>query len=413
MFKVKEVLDSKKYAEYCPNVYPAYYDLSPAYRNFVNSLKTPATKMLYEYSVKKYYLSTPANKNLSIEQILEKPPKTIEYELIDCIYDMKEKQGLSYSTLNVFVASVLHFFEINDVVLNRRKIKKFRGDSVNKYEYKSYTHEEINSIVSLLDERGKAAVLLMASTGMRVGALPDIRLKHLKRWNINNQDTHIYQITVYANSQKSKYTTFCTPEAAKTIDEYLEYRKRNGDDLKLDPSTGNWLPGDSHLFIRNFDKDQQKILGLSASNLLSIPISSRAIAYSVIRALERIGHRERLTLIEGQAFTYSEKQSVYSKHRNELHPCHSLRIFAVTQMQRSKLDKTIREMLVGHSTGLDAAYYKPQDEEILQEYLKALDLLSISNENRLQKQVDHYKLREDQLSEIASRLDIIEKKWGI
>lgn len=34
MFKVKEVLATKKYVEYCPNVYPAYYDLSPAYRIF-------------------------------------------------------------------------------------------------------------------------------------------------------------------------------------------------------------------------------------------------------------------------------------------------------------------------------------------------------------------------------------------
>ncbi|MDN5847264.1 MAG: hypothetical protein L0H53_13435 [Candidatus Nitrosocosmicus sp.] len=125
MFKVKVVLDTK-YTEYCPNVYPAYYEFSPAYRNFVNSLKTPATKMLYEYSVKKYHLSLPQNKNLTIEQILEKPPKTIEYELIDCIYDMKEKQGLSYSTLNVIVAAMLHFFEISDVVLNRRKIKKIQ-----------------------------------------------------------------------------------------------------------------------------------------------------------------------------------------------------------------------------------------------------------------------------------------------
>ena len=39
-------------------------------------------------------------------------------------------------------------------------------------------------------------------------------------------------------------------------------------------------------------------------------------------------------------------------------------------MQRAKVDKTIREILVGHSTGLDKAYYKAQDEEILQEYLK-------------------------------------------
>ncbi|MBA3977477.1 MAG: hypothetical protein H0X50_04685 [Nitrosopumilus sp.] len=43
-------------------------------------------------------------------------------------------------------------------------------------------------------------------------------------------------------------------------------------------------------------------------------------------------------------------------HKNELHPCHSFWIFAVTNMHRSKVDKTIREMLIGHSTGLDSAW---------------------------------------------------------
>jgi hypothetical protein len=45
-------------------------------------------------------------------------------------------------------------------------------------------------------------------------------------------------------------------------------------------------------------------------------------------------------------------------------------------------------MLVGHSTGLDSAYYKPQDEEILQEYLKAIDVLTINSENKLKTQVN-------------------------
>ena len=43
-------------------------------------------------------------------------------------------------------------------------------------------------------------------------------------------------------------------------------------------------------------------------------------------------------------------------------------------MQRSKMDKTIREMIVDHSIGLDSVYYKPQDEIILHEYLKQLKL---------------------------------------
>ncbi|MGD9534837.1 MAG: hypothetical protein AB7V56_13850 [Candidatus Nitrosocosmicus sp.] len=415
MTQAKEILDTRTISrtEYGPYRYSDYYDLSPAYRNFVNSLKTPATKMLYEYSIKKFYLSLPQNQNLSIEKILEKPTKTIEYELIDCLYDMKEKQKLSYSTLNIFVSAMFHFFEINDVVLNRRKIKKFRGDNIAKYEYRSYTHEEINEVLQLLDLRGKTTVLLMASTGMRVGALPDIKLKHLRRWNIENTRNHIYQITVYASSIKSKYTTFTTPEAAKTIDEYLDYRRRNGDRVKQDPETGNWTPGDSFLLIKNFDKDQQGLLCLSPSAIFNLPIQSRSITHAIVDTLRKLGKREKLKLLESEAATKPERQSAYSKHRNELHPCHSLRIFAVTQMQRAKVDKTIREMLVGHTTGLDKVYYKPQNEEILQEYLKAIDLLTISNENRLKKQVDYYKERENDLARMSVELAEIKQKLGI
>lgn len=69
----------------------------------------------------------------------------------------------------------------------------------------------------------------------------------------------------------------------------------------------------------------------------------------------------------------SLKKEVSSHERGDLHPCHSFRIFAISQIQRSKIDKTIREMLVGHSTGLDSVYYKTSDEEIYLEYLKAID----------------------------------------
>ncbi len=65
------------------------------------------------------------------------------------------------------------------------------------------------------------------------------------------------------------------------------------------------------------------------------------------------------------------------QHRNELYPCHSFRIFAITQMQRAKVHKTIREMMVGHSTGLDSVYYKASEEEIFEEYKKTFGYLKI------------------------------------
>jgi hypothetical protein len=143
------------------------------------------------------------------------------------------------------------------------------------------------------------------------------------------------------------------------------------------------------------------------------PLNAGTFTNSIVMRLEEMGTRQRVRLMEGQGLTIRERQQIFSSHRNDLHPCHSLRIFAVTNMQRAKLDKTIREMLVGHATGLDKAYYKPQDDEILAEYLKAVDLLTISNEHRLKKQLDYYKQREDKISEIAARLDSIERKWKI
>lgn len=63
----------------------------------------------------------------------------------------------------------------------------------------------------------------MASTGLRVASIPSIKIKHLERID----KYYLYKITVYENSNE-EYYTFCTPECASFIDEYLYYRQRNG-----------------------------------------------------------------------------------------------------------------------------------------------------------------------------------------
>jgi hypothetical protein len=52
-------------------------------------------------------------------------------------------------------------------------------------------------------------------------------------------------------------------------------------------------------------------------------------------------------------------------------------------MIRAKVNAEAREMLLGHSIGLTTAYYRPDESELLSEYLKAVDLLTINPENRL------------------------------
>ena len=54
-------------------------------------------------------------------------------------------------------------------------------------------------------------------------------------------------------------------------------------------------------------------------------------------------------------------------------------------------------MLLGHSIGLSGSYYRPDSREMLQEYLRAVDLLTISDENRLRIKVDELTQSQDEI----------------
>ena len=54
------------------------------------------------------------------------------------------------------------------------------------------------------------------------------------------------------------------------------------------------------------------------------------------------------------------------------------------------------EKLMGHSIGISDSYYRATERELLEDYLKVEDLLSIDNENKLQKQLNDYTERNDE-----------------
>jgi hypothetical protein len=85
-------------------------------------------------------------------------------------------------------------------------------------------------------------------------------------------------------------------------------------------------------------------------------------------------------------------RTAQEKEKHELHEImasHGFRKFCITQMVKARLEYNIREFLVGHrrTTGLDRHYDRTTEEDRLQEYMKAMDLLTISPENNLRKQV--------------------------
>lgn len=186
--------------------------------NFINSLRSKATIKIYLFSIRHYMSFTKASNTSSL---LKQDNKAAEQQIISYLVDMRKNQKLSHASLSVRLAALKKFYEMNDVLLNWKKLSNYLGENTKVSKDRAYTTEEIQLLLAKADERMRVVILLLASTGMRVGAVPDLRLKHL----IKVEEFNLYQITVYENT-KEEYYCFCSPECASAIDSYIAYRNQ-------------------------------------------------------------------------------------------------------------------------------------------------------------------------------------------
>ena len=73
---------------------------------------------------------------------------------------LREKK-LSYNSISTRLNAISHFYDMNDVSLNKKKIKMFKGENTRKIVDRTYTNEEIKKILDVSDLRAKYIVLLM------------------------------------------------------------------------------------------------------------------------------------------------------------------------------------------------------------------------------------------------------------
>lgn len=173
------------------------------------------------------------------------------------------------------------------------------------------------------DERSKVIILLMACTGMRLGAIPYIRYHDLTEVSEHN----LYRVQFYARTRDSYYS-FCTPECRKAIDEYITFREVHGETV-----------GPESFLVRSlFDVEVR----LEAASPKPLKMS----------ALETIMYKLLL-----RSETRSSKVM-----RN-----HGLRKFFVSQCIKARMDYNTREYLIGHkhSRGLDISFDRTTEEDRL------------------------------------------------
>jgi integrase len=351
--------------------------LSDAYYNFIIRIPNAATRENYVCRLRKFLEYCQLD---SYDQLLYNgDTKLIQTRIVDYLIHV-QAAGLATSTVSSHQNTIKFFYVMNDVTtLNWRKISKVKKPPHKEGNERPYIAAEIGRLLESTDMRGRCCILLMCSSGIRQGGIHTLKLANLQRMG------DIYKITVYHNDPE-EYFTFCSPECAKALDQYFEYRKRCGEILK--PS--------SPIIRQQFDKNNPE----QAAN--PKPVGPTSIENIFYRAINDSGLREKKNVIRGE-----------KRYLHEVMQSHGLRKFFNTQVVTSGMSALYSEMLMGHHSGLAMqSYVKPSVSQLYDEYMKVVDSVTINEENRLKKENKSLREENREIQRAMERIDDLYKRLG-
>jgi integrase len=354
---------------------------SYAYQTFVNTCRSPITRKQYVKLLRYFmeYLRIPLD---AYDKLLAMDTKIIQMNVCDFIVYLRKK-GLSSASVSAYVAAVDKFYAMNDIILNIKKIRNFMGEKEKTVEDRPYVHSEIRTIIEHTTPRNKAIILLMSSGGLRVGALSFLRIKDLEPI-----DTYgIYKVCVYSKSRKSHYFSFCTPECRRAIEDYLSYRRR----------WGERIGEESPLFRVDFNPQMD-------SNIVR-PISYYRSQHIIHKILRDRGLRK--PPIEGKTL------------RSHIMFNHGFRKFFETNAYKAGMDHMYLRRLMGQKSGLEDAYLKLSEEELLEGdskhmgYIGIIDQLTIDESQRLRRENKQLLIKTEKIDLAIDRINQLEKQLGL
>jgi hypothetical protein len=301
-------------------------------------------------------------KSKSQEELEDLVIKFILYEI-----ERIDKGEITAGTLRNYLKALKLFCKMNRIAIfwdiishSIPKVKKHANDRIP-------TVEEIKKLIEYPDRRIKPIVLLSLSTGIRVGAWDYMKWKHITSLKNENGDIVAAKLLVYPN-EPEEYFTFMTPEAYNTVKEWMDFRA----------SFGEEITGESWILRNTWQKVKPRYSHRIGLAKYPRQFKSAGIKTLVGRALQIQGVRSKLILRNGEK-------------NHDWKTLHGFRKFFKTQTERVMKSLNV-EILMGHDIGISKPYYKPSEQELLQDYLKAVDLLTIHNSNsKLEKQVKELK----------------------
>jgi integrase len=251
-----------------------------------------------------------------------------------------------------------------DLKFIRNKLPKGNARTIEK----DMDIDTIRTILQHLDVKGKALVLVLASSGMRIGEALSLSLDDL------DLKAKPAVITIRGENSKTgdSRITFMSAEASQAVAEWLKVRsdyikssaKRNNGFVKHGIGTAKTGEDDGRLF----------------------PFSDQNASTMWDNAVEKAG-------------LFSRDKGT---NRKQLH-YHQLRKFFISQLSLL-ISKEVAEMLAGHSGYLTGSYRRYTKKQLAEEYLKGQHLLTIQAPKELQEMESEFKAKMQNHSEIIENI---------
>jgi hypothetical protein len=276
-------------------------------------------------------------------------PERLREILIGYAQDLQRKGRLPSYIAKTFVG-IKSWLRFNRIAYDDfPRLKVVPGESLR--EERVPTQEELRRILSTYNSRGRVIALFMAHAGVRPGVLAPasgesgLRLGDLKDLKLGAEpafDRLPFHVIVPGRLSKTsfEYHTFGTPELADAILAYLAERQARGEEL----STGSPLVTVDPMGAGT------KLRERSTTGYIATPVMMRSI-------------RDGLKAILPSARTYV------------------FRAYCSTQMVSARIDRDVREAVLGHSLGVSGRYNLSKKlhpsviEELRREYSKAVPFL--------------------------------------
>jgi len=373
---------------------------STAYQNFTYGLKSKDVKRQYPVMLLRFLNFVNASEE-TIEQKCSsfyefakqtENRKALESELMRYISfqeDRVKNKEISSGTLRNYIKTLKHFFTMNDILVNWDKLKKGLPSVNQTSNDRTPDPKEINALLDYNDIRIKPIVLTMLSSGIRVGAWNWLKWKHITPLEMEGAIAAA-KIIVYSG-EPEQYFTFITPEAYQALKNYMDFRRLHGENV----SGESWVIRDQW---QKINKAHGHRIGLAKKPQQLDAEGIRRLIYDAWK-------------IQGIITIHNQESE--EKHQ-PFKSSHGFRKFFETHCEMVMKSEDV-EILMGHGAskrGLKANYYRPKEAHLLNQYLKAANLLTINQENKLSNQVKDLEYKNKENEQIINQ-KLIEKEEEI